>query len=182
MATHALEPRSLSGALSVPDLTDEAVQTLVDVINRDGFGFIADYVGADELEQMRTFVRQAVRVAGGEYIGFKGKEAVAGSTLDDFGESPVFQDLFRRIYQKGTGRAPPPVEFYQILRCLAGRGSQAHSLIFHYDSYVLTALIPVEIPAEQAMAGATAMPTDMATGAATEDVGAPSDAASGAAE
>ncbi len=40
----------------------------------------------------------------------------------------------------------------------------------------------VEIPAEQAMAGATAMPTEMATGAASEDVAVPSDAASAGAE
>ena len=33
-----------------------------------------------------------------------------------------------------------------MLRCLAGESGKGHSLIFHYDSYVVTALLPVEIP------------------------------------
>jgi hypothetical protein len=40
----------------------------------------------------------------------------------------------------------------------------------------------VEIPAEQAMAGVNAMPTEMVTEAATDRVGAPSDEASDAPE
>ena len=134
--------------LQLPEISDESVKTLTDDINSKGFGFLVDYISPAELEQMRSFVSSAVRSSGGQYVGFTGRDAVAGSALDEFSNSPVFRDLFRRIYERGTGRAAPKVEFYQVLRCLTGQSGKKHSLNFHFDSYVVTALIPVEIPTE----------------------------------
>lgn len=52
------------------------------------------------------------------------------------------------IYARGIGTAVPTVEFYQVLRCLSGSQAKRHSLRFHYDLYVLTALIPIMISAD----------------------------------
>ena len=54
--------------------------------------------------------------------------------------------LCRGIYEAGTGQAAPETGFYQILRCLSGSQAQKHSMRFHFDSYVLTALIPIAMP------------------------------------
>jgi hypothetical protein len=135
-------------SLNIPDVSDQGVTDLVKQIEEKGFGVIPNYVGAEELEQMRAFVAATVTKSGHQYVGLTGRDAVAGSRLDDFADSPQFQDLFRRVYEGGTGRHAPKVEFYQVLRCLTGQGVTTHSLNFHYDSYVVTALIPVEIPSE----------------------------------
>ena len=37
-------------------------------------------------------------------------------------------------------------DFYEVLRCLSGKSGQKHSLVFHFDSYIVTALVPIEIP------------------------------------
>ena len=66
--------------------------------------------------------------------------------LAELPQNEAFKSLCRRLYELGTGERAPDVEFYQIFRCLQGRSGQAHSYRFHYDSYVLTALLPVVIP------------------------------------
>jgi len=71
---------------------------------------------------------------------------MAGSGLDELGRAPWFVELLRGVYEAGTGKPGPDVEFYQVLRCLTGASASQHSYLFHYDSYVLTVLIPIEVP------------------------------------
>lgn len=127
-------------------VADDDIARLVLDMDRRGYGCLPGFVAAPDLAAMRAFVGAAVERSQGGYVGFTGPDAVAGSRLDVLAASPDFQDLVRRIYERGTGRPAPAVEFYQVLRCLAGSGMRRHSLRFHYDSYVVTALVPVEIP------------------------------------
>jgi hypothetical protein len=124
-----------------------AIATLVEDIDRTGFGVLPGFVGAGELARMRAFVGRAVKDAGGEYVGFIGPDSVAGSGLDELARSPHFHDMIKAIYERGTGCKAPEQEFYQVLRCLSGNSARRHSYLFHYDSYVVTVLIPIEMPA-----------------------------------
>jgi hypothetical protein len=130
----------------LPEVSEETLDALIADIDRAGFGMIPHYIPADQLELMRRFVADAIAAAGQQYVGFVGRDAVAGSAFSDLSDTPAFRSLMHRVYERGTGRAAPDAGLYQVLRCLAGETGKAHSLIFHYDSYVVTALIPVEIP------------------------------------
>jgi len=66
--------------------------------------------------------------------------------LGELPRSDAFKNVCRRLYELGTGKTAPEVSFYQIFRCLRGATGQSHSNRFHYDSYVLTVLLPVAIP------------------------------------
>jgi hypothetical protein len=131
----------------IAEMTDGDIATLVDTIDRTGFGVIPDFIGDDDLARVRDFVASAVRRSGGEYVGFSGPESVAGSGLDELSTDPAFRGLMERVYQRGTGLRPPRQDFYQLLRCLTGPSMNKHSYFFHYDSYVITVLIPIEVPA-----------------------------------
>ena len=122
------------------------VKDLASAIDEDGFACLTDYVEPGRLSQMRSFVSDAIAKSRGRYASFTGAEEMAGSSLDDMARSPSFNGLMRGIYEAGTGRPAPDTGFYQVLRCLSGEDVTTHSLRFHYDSYVLTALIPIEIP------------------------------------
>ena len=102
----------------------------------------------DSLTPLRSFIENQVADNGGEYIAFTGVEPVRGTLLENLGSSPEFMQAFRAIYEKGTGNAAPDVPFYQVLRCLSGKSGERHAFFFHYDSYVITALIPVIIPSD----------------------------------
>lgn len=129
----------------IPDA--EAARLAAD-IDRQGYGVLSRFLSEKELAPVRTLVHAAVAAAGGEYVGFNGPDALAGTVLAALPNSAAFKDLCRRLYELGTGKTPPKADFYQILRCLQGRTGQSRSWYFHYDSYVVTVLLPVEIPSE----------------------------------
>lgn len=130
----------------LPLLATVDVASLVSRIDRDGYACVPGFPGSADLERVRSFVAGAVRKSNGEYTGFTGTDSLAGSGLDEIGQSWDFRNLAERIYEAGTGEPASNQKFYQVLRCLAGRTSAAHSYFFHYDSYVLTILLPIEIP------------------------------------
>ena len=121
---------------------------IVDRINHDGFAIVENFVKYDDLKTAQKFVKDAVAANGGNYLHIGGREKLTGTFLHDLPIDPEFVELCRGIIESGTGKPAPDTEFYQILRCLSGDLVQKHSMVFHYDSYVLTALIPILIPTE----------------------------------
>jgi hypothetical protein len=131
-----------------PLLSDDVLTKIVNEMNKRGFGIAVDCIDSGSLTSLRSFIENQVAENGGEYIAFAGVEPVRGTFLEKLRSSPEFIRAFKVIYEKGTGKAPPDAPFYQLLRCLSGKSGDKHAFIFHYDSYVVTALIPVIIPSE----------------------------------
>lgn len=131
-----------------PAVSDQTVRRLVAAIDRAGFAVLRNYFARAELAKLQAFVRATVREAGGEYTVLNGREAVGGTLLAELPTRPEFNSLLRRLYEGATGRRAPNQAIYQILRCLAGESSRKESLIFHYDSYVVTLLAPILIPTQ----------------------------------
>ncbi len=133
---------------TVPDVNPQQIFQLVSELETKGFACIPNYVKQDDLKKMQHFVNTAIEHSGNEYVHFNGPDAVSGSGLEELAHSEQFVRLIHDLYEQGTGKPADNEEFYQVLRCLAGPSGQKNSLIFHYDSYVVTALIPIHIPAE----------------------------------
>jgi len=133
--------------VQVPQISDEQVSSLVHQMNTIGYGSIPGYIQSDDLRRMESFVDSAIQKSNHEYVHFNGPASVAGSGLEELSQSASFNDLMKKLYRMGTGLTPPQQDFYQVLRCLSGQGGLKNSLIFHYDSYIVTALIPIRIPA-----------------------------------
>lgn len=133
-----------SGGL--PAFSDQAVERLVAEVERAGFAVVPGFIEPAALGALQQFVSSAVDQAGGEYTVFNGASAVAGTLLAALPRDPAFQSLIRRIYVGATGRAAPDQSIQQVLRCLCGETGRKESFIFHYDSYVVTLLLPILIP------------------------------------
>jgi hypothetical protein len=121
-------------------------------IDRVGYGTIENYISNEELTPLRAFAEAKVREAEGDYAGLVGADALRGTLLGELPHSAEFKTLCQRLCELGMGGRAPEVSFHQILRCLRGSGGRPHSNRFHYDSYVVTALIPIAIP-ESGMPG-----------------------------
>lgn len=121
-------------------------RTLAKNITDSGFAVVENFVQPTDLRHAQDFVSEAITANGGEYTSFSGTDDLADTFLARLPRDPAFVDLCREIYRHGTDTAAPDVGFYQILRCLSGAGAREHSLRFHFDSYVLTALIPITMP------------------------------------
>jgi hypothetical protein len=146
--TQKITSSSAEGELLVAPVSDEVVKSIVSEMDHNGFGVLPNYLRSTDLQLLQSFVKGAVDNAGGEYVGFTGKNAVAGTILAKLSDSPEFQNLLRKVYEFGSGQAPPTQSLYQVLRCLKGSSGVRHSLIFHFDSYLVTALVPIIIPSE----------------------------------
>ena len=131
------------------EFSEEEIRALVATIEQSGYAVIPRFIGATDLVELRKFVREAVSRAGGKYVVLKGYEPVADTALGAMARSPSLKRLCVRAYEQLTSRAGPDSDYYQILRCLTGDVGVRNSMIFHFDTYVLTLLLPIEVPAGQ---------------------------------
>ncbi|MDY0885154.1 hypothetical protein ACFPL7_12285 [Dongia soli] len=113
-----------------------------------GFAVIENYIGPYELKQAQRFVDAVLRENGDRCLIFRGPAELAGTFMYDLPKRPDFEKLCCDIYEAGTGHQVPAAECYQVLRCLCGVAGQKNSMHFHFDTYVLAALVPITIPTE----------------------------------
>jgi hypothetical protein len=132
----------------IPEFSHDTVAGIVADIHRRGFAVYADFLAPDDLASARRFVAEAVEKNAGEYIAFTGPDDVSSSGLDELGRSQVLHRMLEQIYEHETGESAPEQDLYQVLRCLCGKTATPHSYYFHYDSYVVAVLIPIDIPTE----------------------------------
>jgi len=130
----------------LPEIADEAVDALVHDIEKSGVAVLPNYIGVAELEHLQLFVEDQVSENGNKYLGLIGKASFENTMLGAIAESPQFLSLIHRMYEKGYGHSRPNQTLYQVLRCLKGESGLVHSYVFHFDSYVVTALLPILIP------------------------------------
>ena len=126
--------------------SDEQIKSLIEAININGYAVLPGWATSTELTELQNLATEAVVAAGNSYVALTGHQAVAGSLLDEWGRSPYFVDLCKRIVTAATGEHSTEQRLYQVLRCLTGEQGQRESSIFHYDSFVLTTIMPVCMP------------------------------------
>ncbi|MDE1164564.1 MAG: hypothetical protein PW845_04090 [Pseudomonas sp.] len=126
--------------------SDEQIKTLVDSIDRDGYAVLPNWATPEQLAELKGLVTDSIASAGGNYVALSGRQAVTGTLLHEWGTSPVFIDLCKRVVNTATGRDSEETGLFQVLRCLTGSTGRRESMIFHYDSYVLTTIMPVCLP------------------------------------
>jgi hypothetical protein len=134
-----MEGRALSAA---------EIDQLVTSMDNDGYAVLREYFSEQEIDEVTRFVIAESEKLGGEYFFYNGSQAVAGTLLAKLGESSIFRRILAEIYERVVGKSAPPGEVYQALRVLSGRSGLKKAWKFHYDSYVVTALVPIIIPAE----------------------------------
>lgn len=142
-----VEDREQAG--SYRELADEEVASLVREIDRSGYAVLRQYVPPQDVDQLRLFVHDKVAAAGGSYVALTGDVPVANTALGAMSHSPGLKRIFRRVYELAASAPAKDDGYHQVLRCLTGDVGQKHSLMFHFDSYVVTALLPIEVPAGQ---------------------------------
>ena len=121
-------------------------QALAAELDRDGFVCVEGAIDPTWLSQAQDWIRSMVERKGTRYfaINWPAREAgtPAAELLADDGVKRVMNDLARL----GCPTAKLDDEIYNVLRVVAGATGDSKSLIYHYDKYVITALVPILIP------------------------------------
>ena len=127
-----------------PDLS-----ALARTIDRDGFAVLPDYIPAERLRVLQGFVQTSVRANGNESVGRWTDLGEFDATLvGNLTRDADFIALCRGIYSAAFKVPAPDTPLVPSIRCLSGPSGAAQSMLFHYDTYVLTAIIPIIIPTE----------------------------------
>ena len=117
-------------------------------INDVGFGVLPDVLSEADLQLLRQTIFEAEEAPQERYERLQKNGTWVGTALEVLPRSPSFVSLCQKICAFGMGTASQDTSFYQVFRCLQGDVAQKHSYLFHYDTYVLTVLVPIIIPEE----------------------------------
>jgi len=124
----------------------EELDAISDSIATDGYAVIANYLDAETVRRSQQVVKDSVAKNRGKYTLFSGQKGVQDVFSIDFENDQLFRSLCRDIYERQMKSTPPDEPIVQIIRCFTGSDSDGHALTFHFDSYVLTLIIPVLMP------------------------------------
>ena len=127
-------------------VTDREIHTLAREIDDRGYAVINNYLSTKELSDLNSFAERKVDENNGQYVGIRSTEGLNGTVLADVVESEQFLELCKRLSDAGLGKEGPPFNLYQVVRFVKGMNGRRVSGAFHYDSYVLTVLLPLVIP------------------------------------
>ena len=126
--------------------SDEQVAALASAIDSAGFGVLENAIPSFIVDQSQRYIEDQLRQRGGQYFGLAGREWIEESPLAPLAHSPQLECVLRRLYLHAMGEPPAERPLSPSLRVLAGTVGLKHSYLFHYDSYVVTALVPLLIP------------------------------------
>jgi hypothetical protein len=133
-------------SFTLRDLSGDDVTRIVADMDQEGYARITDFFPAEMIDDARSFVAHELELHASEYFSYIGREAVRDSVLAEIGASATFRNLLARVYETGTHVPAPESGVYQVLRVLSGRTGLKEAYQFHYDAYVVTALMPIAIP------------------------------------
>ncbi len=124
----------------------DSAQALAESMDDSGVGILHDIVPDAILAQMRSFVARQIEQHDGQYFGLEGEAWIADTCLNPLFEDAGFHALLRSLYERKMRVSPPSDRVFPVLRGLTGTHGLRHALNFHYDSYVVTVLLPILIP------------------------------------
>lgn len=128
------------------DLSDRQVDEIAAQIVNDGFACIDGVFSVEDVQRARSQAMQAVDAAAGEYAAHVGCDGLDGHILAGLSSSASFVDLCRRLCRAQGIEVANDAPDRQVLRCLSGASGSKHAFYFHFDSFELTALVPIAIP------------------------------------
>lgn len=117
-------------------------------INTNGIAEINDFIDEKRLNKLQNFIYEEIDHQPKEYVGCIGEENLKNSPLlnidIDYGITEILESLRLQI----SDRKNDDKKSYQRLRVLSPKNKEGlkEAYKFHYDAYVLTALLPIIIP------------------------------------
>lgn len=123
-------------------------QALARSMDESGVGVLPDVVPDSTLAKLRAMVSELIEQNGARYFGFSNAEWIKNTALVPLLEDAGLLTLLRQLYVRKMGAVPPSDRIQPVMRVLTGPQGIRHSNNFHYDSYVVSVLLPVLIPSE----------------------------------
>ena len=134
------------GGITLPPF--EAVfPAVAEALDRDGFATIENVVALAWLDRARAQVEREVAVHGQKFFSLICPAQQPGSVFADVVGNPGLQQLLKRLVKHACPAAAIELGSpYNVLRVIAGKTGEDGAFQFHYDSSVITVVVPIVIP------------------------------------
>jgi hypothetical protein len=128
------------------EVTDERLDALSREMNAVGISALQDVLSPADIAIAGDYVQRELDKHHRQHFIYAGRPWLDASPLATFGQSPHLRRILAGLYRRGTGKAAPDIDIVAALRVLSGDLGLKASNLFHYDTYVVTALLPLVIP------------------------------------
>jgi hypothetical protein len=126
-------------------LAEQQIKHLATAMNRDGYAILHDYIECDKLREMKKFVHDMHNLHK-EYFSMEESDLPADSVLDKFRRSSSLLRILNSLYAEVTNATAATADVHCTLRVLYGKTGLRRSFQYHYDAYLVTAVVPIVIP------------------------------------
>jgi hypothetical protein len=117
-----------------------------DAVMRDGYIEFDGCIPGAIIGEARDQAVAAVAQNGGQYLAIAGQKTLAGELLNGLYDDEKLHALCTGLYSRAVGRPSTQRGLNQLLRCLQGQTAKQESRYLHFDSFLITIVIPVAIP------------------------------------
>jgi hypothetical protein len=145
-ARHAAHLDAGLSADPLPSLSASDINALAHAMDTTGFAVLHDVITAPLIESMRVYIDGELKRRNDEYLGLAGPDWILDSPLAALSTSGALHTMLAGLYRHEMKQGPAESRIATSIRVLSGGAGAKHSWLFHYDSYVVTALIPLQIP------------------------------------
>ncbi len=127
--------------------SDVAFRAAVAALDQSGFACIEGAVSQHWLDQARRQVRDEIGRHGKKFFSLIRPADTPDSVFAEVAYDPALTDLLTRLVLHACPQAAIEQDGpYNVLRVIAGRTGDDGAYQFHYDSSVITAVVPIFIP------------------------------------
>lgn len=132
----------------LPDIPDAEVERLAKAMDTCGVGVLHDVIPLELIDEARRFIASELSTHQNGYFSLQGDRWWQSSPLAAVARSPVLKQAVADLVEHALGKRMQNVNMAASMRVLTGELGLAHSELYHYDSYVVTVLVPLIIPDE----------------------------------
>ncbi|MCY0389557.1 hypothetical protein OVY01_20640 [Robbsia sp. Bb-Pol-6] len=130
----------------LPSLSAEQIARLQESIDTVGMGVWRDAVSPAFLDAARSFIGQQLDEHDHQYFSLHGERWLAASPLKAIAESTALRQTVDTLGKHVMAGRTIKMNMAASMRVLTGELGQRHSERYHYDSYVVTVLVPLIMP------------------------------------
>jgi len=123
--------------------TEHNTQKISNKLNSEGFVKFDNAISKRDLNFLKNEVKKLIEEKGERYFSvINPHKKEFSKILSDL----EFFSLARKISEKKLNRKIDQDDFLSVLRVITGNKTDQQSYLFHFDAYILTILVPINIP------------------------------------
>jgi len=127
-------------------LTKELIEKIVHSLDTEGYYCLEDALSINKIEEFQSEIQKLLELHGNRYFSLINLAKEEKSPFYVLEKSKNFQSIKKEIIKKKLPNYEEDDGNFNILRVVTGQGTKGQSLKFHFDSRILTSIIPIIVP------------------------------------